>query len=163
MGGDEVGAEDDIWDKLRFFIGSWEGTGEGKPGVGRHERGYDLVLNDKFLRVRNKSIYEPQEANPEGEIHEDWGFFSYDENRGEFVLREFHVEGFVNQYVLDEVSPDGKTFVFVTEAIENIPPGWRARETYRILGEDEFQETFDLAGPKEKFRCYIESNFKRVR
>jgi hypothetical protein len=33
----------------------------------------------------------------------------------------------------------------VTTSIENIPSGWRARETYRVVQEDEFIEKFDLA------------------
>jgi hypothetical protein len=52
--------------------------------------------------------------------------------------------------------------VFLSESIENIPPGWRARETYRILSENEFVETFELATPgKEKFALYSENHFKR--
>ena len=50
--------------------------------------------------------------------------------RKTFVFRQFHGEGFVNQYTLDSLSGDKKMLVFVSEAIENIPQGWRARETY---------------------------------
>ena len=34
-------------------------------------------------------------------MHEHWSFFSYDRARKALVLRQFHQEGFVNQYVLD--------------------------------------------------------------
>jgi len=37
--------------------------------------------------------------------------------------------------------------VFTSEAIENIPAGWRARETYVVTGPDEFEEVFELAEP----------------
>ena len=151
----------DVWEPLKFFVGKWEGEGEGRPGVSKAEREYQFVLQDKFLEVRNKSVYEPQESNPKGEVHEDWGLFSYDAGRKKFVLRQFHVEGFVNQYVLDSLSSDGKTLIFITESIENIPSGWRARETYRILNENEFTETFELAAPDKDFEVYIENHFKR--
>jgi hypothetical protein len=39
-------------------------------------------------------------------------------------------------------------------AIENIPPGWRARETYRFSGPDEFIELFELAEPGKEFTPY---------
>jgi len=65
--------------------------------------------------------------------------------------------------VLDSLSSDGKTFVFVTESIENISSGWRARGTYRILNENEFTETFELAAPDKDFEVYIENHFKRKR
>ena len=153
----------DVWEPLKFFVGKWEGEGDGRPGVSKAEREYQFVLQDKFLEVRNKSVYEPQESNPKGEVHEDWGFFSYDANRKKFVLRQFFVEGYVNQYVLDSLSSDGKTFIFVTESIENILSGWRARETYRILNENEFTEIFELAAPDKDFEVYIENHFKRKR
>ena len=98
------------------------------------ERKYQFALNGKFLQVKNKSIYAPQEKNPKGERHEDWGMFSYDRTRKKFVLREFHVESFVNQYVAETIAADDKSLSFVSESIENILAGFRARETYRILG-----------------------------
>ena len=100
---------------LQFFVGHWEGTVNGEPGSGTVERDYDLVMNERFIRVRNKSIYPPQEKNPKGETHEDFGLFSYDGNRKKHVLRQFHAEGFVNQYVEDTFAPDGKRMVFVTD------------------------------------------------
>jgi hypothetical protein len=48
-----------------------------------------------------------------------------------------------------------------SEAIEN-PPGWRARETYAILGPDEFEEVFELAEPGKAFELYSRAHFKRV-
>jgi hypothetical protein len=94
-------------------------------------------------------------------VHEDWGLFSYDRSRKKFVLRQFHVEGFVNQYVLDSLAADGKTLILVTESIENIPVGWRAKETYKILNDDEFVEIFELAEPGKGFEVYSENHLKR--
>lgn len=54
---------------------------------------------------------KPTEKNPKGEVHEDFGIFSYDQARKTFVMRGFYVEGFVNTYVMDEISGDGKAFM----------------------------------------------------
>ena len=151
----------DVLEPFKYFVGSWEGTGKGQPGVSKTQREYKFVLNGNFLNVQNRSVYEPQVKNPKGEIHEDWGFLSFDKSRKQFVLRQFHVEGFVNQYVMTSSSGDGKTFVFTTEGIENIPAGWRARETYRILSADEFVEEFELAAPGKDFELYSESRHRR--
>ena len=151
----------DTWEPFRYFVGSWEGTGKGQPGVSKTQREYKFVLNGKFLQVQNRSVYEPQAKNPKGEVHEDWGLLSFDKGRKQFVLRQFHVEGFVNQYVQAIASSDGKSFIFVTEQIENIPAGWRARETYRIVGPDEFVEVFELAEPGKDFEPYTEGHFRR--
>jgi hypothetical protein len=67
----------------------------------------------------------------------------------------------VNQYVLDpDAKPDRP--VFTTEAIENIAAGWRARETYVLLGRDEFEEIFELAAPGKEFEVYSHARFKRA-
>ena len=88
-----------------------------------------------------------QEANPSGEVHEEIGLISFDKARSQYVLREFHVEGYINQYLLEKNARDETVFTFVTESIENMPPGWRARTTLEILSGDSFREVFELAGP----------------
>jgi hypothetical protein len=157
----QTAQQPDVWEPLKYFVGSWEGTGKGQPGEAKVEREYQFVLKGKYLQAKNKSTYAPQEKNPKGEVHEDWGLFSYDRGRNQFVLRQFHVEGFVNQYALDRAASNHKTLVFITESIENVPAGWRARESYRILNNDEFIEIFELAGPGKEFEVYSENRFKR--
>jgi hypothetical protein len=152
-----------MWKPFNFFIGAWQGSGQGKPGTSHVERKYEFVLNEKFLFVQSRAVYEPQEKNPNGEIHEDWGLISYDKARETYILRQFHVEGFVNQYCLDQLAEDGQTMSFVTEGIENISPGWKAKETYHILGPDEFIEIFELAAPGKEFETYSESRLRRNR
>ncbi len=156
-------SQEDIWAPFRFFVGSWEGHGEGGPGSGLGEQTFEFMLRGKYLQARNRTVFAPQEKNPSGEVHEDMGIFSYDKARKLFILRQFHVEGFVNRYALEPQSADGRTFVFVTEAIENIPPGFRARLTYRIVDADTFEQTFDLAAPGKEFECYSTGVMKRRR
>jgi len=153
----------DPWQPVRTLLGSWEGDAQGEPGSGRSEREYRFTLRDRFIHVTSKSTYPPQPKNLKGEVHEDVGFLSYDKAAQKLVLRQFHVEGFVNQYVLDSLSDDGRTIVFVTTAIENIPSGWRGRETYRFVSDDEFVETFALAEPGKDFATYSETRFRRKR
>ena len=146
---------------LAFLIGRWEGTSEGRPGAAQVRREYARVLNDRFIRAQNESVYKPQEKNPKGEVHQDMGMFSFDTTRQRLLLRQFHKEGFVNHYVHDPAQTS--KVVFTTEAIENIPAGWRARETYVASGPDEFEEIFELAGPGKDFELYSHARFRRVR
>lgn len=149
------------WEPLKFFVGKWEGTGKGKPGTSKIERDYQFVLNGKYLNVQSRSVYDPQSKNPKGEIHEEWGMISFDKSRKQFVFRQFHVEGFINQYVTTSVSEDNRVIVFTSEGIENTPAGWRARETYKIISPDEFIETFELAQPGKDFEIYSEGRLVR--
>ena len=151
----------DVWAPFKFFVGLWEGRGEGQGGVSTGVQEFRFILGGRYLHVTNEARFLPQEKNPQGEVHQDWGFFSFDRMRKKYVLRQLHVEGFVNQYVCDGPEPDGRTFVFISEAIENIPLGFRARLTYKVLNENEFQQTFDLAQSGQEFTCYSQGIMKR--
>jgi len=154
-------AKADPWIPLRPFIGQWEGESKGESGTGKATRNYAFTLNNRFIQETNKSVYPPQEKNPKGETHEHLSFFSYDKAAKKFRLRQFHVEGFFCDYELESASEDGRSFLFVTGAIENFMPGWRGRETYRFLSDNEFIETFALAGPGKEFTTYSETHFRR--
>jgi hypothetical protein len=154
-------AKPDPWTLLRPFVGQWEGQSQGEPGEGKATRSYAFTLNNRFIQETHKSVYPPQEKNPKGETHEHLSFFSYDKAAKKFMLRQFHIEGFVSQYAIESVSEDGRTFVFVSGPMENFMSGWRGRETYRFLNENEFIETFALAGPGKEFETYSETHFRR--
>jgi hypothetical protein len=156
------GRAEDAWGALRFLLGSWDASSSGQPGNGSGSREYRLALGDKFIEVRNRTVYPPQDKNPKGEVHEDVGYISFDRNRKIFVLRQFHGEGFVNTYTAPP--PSGRDpVVFTTESIENIPSGWRARETYRVVSDDERLEIFELAEPGKDFTTYSETRLKKRR
>ena len=153
--------KEDIWLPFKHFVGEWKGGGKGCPGISELKAEFKFVLNGKYLQIKGKAVFEPKEKNKKGEVHEDLGYISYDRMRKIFVFRQFHIEGFVNHYVLDTLSSDEKTFVFVSESIENISPGWRARSTYKILNDNEFQQIFELAQPGKEFEVYSENKLKR--
>jgi hypothetical protein len=156
-----AGAPDSLAPLARL-VGRWTGTAEGQPGAGTVERHYERVLGARFIQIRNRSSYPPQPKNPKGETHEDIGYLSFDSARKRIVFRQFHVEGFVNQYVL-EPGADFDRLVFVSEAIENIPAGFRARETYVFSGPDRLEEIFETAEPGKDFEVYSRSRLTRAR
>ncbi len=151
----------DRWASVRFLLGSWEGTSTGHAGTATVQREYRFVLRDQFIEERNTSTYLPQEKNPKGEVHEHVSYISHDRARKQLVLRQFHVERFVIQYVQEGESSAGK-LVFVSEAMENTPLGWRARESYIVHGPDEFEEIFELAQAGKPFEVYSRTRLKRI-
>jgi hypothetical protein len=157
-----VFAQEDPWTVLRVFEGKWEGPTTGKPGKGTTTREYRFELNSHFLSQRDKSVYQPADPAAKPLVHEDFGMFSYDSSLKKIVWRQFHSEGFVNEYVLDSVSADGKSLTFLTTRIENLP-GMRAKKLYRIVSADEIEETFWLAQPGKDFEVYTVAHLKRVK
>ncbi|MGD2108159.1 MAG: hypothetical protein PVI86_02080 [Phycisphaerae bacterium] len=154
--------EKDVWKPLRPLEGTWEGTGHGNSGNSELTTTFRFVLQGEYLESRTRSVFPPQEGNPKGETHEDWGIISYDRNRQKFVYRQFNVEGFVNQYVLETLSGYGTKLVFVTEKVENGPPGLGARLTYTLEGDDALHVTFELKWPGKDFDPCNENRLRRM-
>lgn len=150
------------WLPFKYFLGNWEGHETGVAGIGKGIRKYEKIMDGSYIYFRNTSTFEPQEKNPKGERHEDWTFFSFDNNTGNYIMREFNIEGFVNKYVLDSLSSDYKYFVFVSESSENAPPGLKARSTLEILNGNEFTETFEIAFPKKDYQLFLKNYWTRI-
>ncbi len=155
--------KDDPWKSVRFLVGKWDGVAEGEAGRGTVKRTYEFVMNGRFLQERNISTYPPQEKNPKGEVHEHWTMFSYDRARNSLVMRQFHVEGFVNQYAMPATVGTDASLLFESEGFENLHAGWKAREKYAVISESEFVETFELAPPGKDFEVYSQTRFKRAK
>jgi hypothetical protein len=95
-------------------------------------------------------------------LHDYVSYISYDKARKLLVLRQVHVEGFVNQFALNKEASTASKLVLDSENFENFSNIWRARETYDLLGKDEFIETFELASPDKPFQVYSRNHFKRA-
>jgi len=155
--------QSDPWAPVRVFEGRWEGSITGKPGKQLSSREYRFVSDGKFLWQHDHSVYEVSSPDAAPKVREDFGYFSYDKFQKRIVWRQFHSEGFVNEYQLESVSAEGKSFEFTTVRIENLPPGWRAKKSYRVLSTDEIEETFSLASPDKEFETYTVAHLRRVK
>jgi hypothetical protein len=146
---------------LGRLVGKWRGEGQGQPGHSLVERSYTPDLGGQFLVARNRSTYPPQDKNPKGEVHEDLGLYGFDKARRRVVLRQFHVEQFVVQYVaVGDLS--GEEMVFDSEGVENIPAGFRSRETWRFSGAAAFEEVFEIADPGKPYEIYSRTRLTRA-
>lgn len=158
----QVPAPSNDLSSLSFFLGRWEGVAEGRPGKGTATREYASELQSRIICAKHRGVYPAQPANPKGEVHEDLGIYSFDRAAKRVRFRQFHVEGFVIHYAQEPDTKPG-TWVYTSEVIENIPKGYRSRETHVQLGPDEFEETFEMADPGKEFEIYSRTRFKRSR
>lgn len=140
---------------LTFILGEWTGNGIGLNNEkSTLQSGFRLSLNNSFIEVSNEWLLEPTEKHPNGEIRGDKGFISFDKSRKVFVFRQFHGEGFVNQYILNNNLSSDSLLVFDSEIIENFVPGGKARWTLKKISETELETAFYLSAPGEEFVCY---------
>jgi hypothetical protein len=155
-----AGLKDDRWTQWRPLVGIWEGTSEGKPGKGKVRLEVSFVFGERFLKLAGTADYTNDKG---GEHHEDFGYVSYDSARKTHVFRQFHLEGFVNQYVLSKGDDQVKDALELTsESCENTPPGWKARERY-VFKDQSLEHTFELAPPNKPFEIYTRASLSRAR
>nr|WP_321409604.1 hypothetical protein [uncultured Carboxylicivirga sp.] len=147
-------AQTNQFEKINFIIGDWSGTGSGfGNNKSKIESTFQLVMGGQYIEVKNESIFEPTEKNPDGEHHIDKGFISFDKSRNAIVFRQFNNEGFFNQYVLNDSISDAHTLVFETEYIENFVPNGKAKWTIRKINENEIETIFDVSFGKD-YTCF---------
>jgi len=142
------------WKRLKEMVGVWKG--DGQPGPARVEQRYELMLQDQFLHARTTSISE-------SDSHEDWEVVSFDRMRGKVVLRQFVSEGYVNQYVLDQLENSGRTPVFDSESCENSPPGFRTRQTLTFDDDNRISQQLELAPSGKQFSRCSSTTLARVK
>jgi hypothetical protein len=82
-----------------------------------------------------RSVFEPKSPRATPDVRDDFGFFSYDKNLQKIVWRQFHSEGFVNEYTLDSISADGHVLEFVTVRIETTEWAGRGRISGAFVDE----------------------------
>jgi len=143
----------DPWAPVRVLFGEWKGSGSGFGGESEVHHSYGFVLQDNFIHSTTISRFQPKDDGTPGEIHEDWGFFSFDSDRGKIVFRQFLSEGFVNTYVLEDPEPGDGALVFTSEKTEGAG-GMAARLTFTFKDEDSYLLALELAFPgKDFFEC----------
>lgn len=128
------------WALLKSLEGTWEGEVDGRLGKGKGVRTYELILRDRYLLSRHRSVRLPQDKSPEGDQHEELGVFSFDKERDKIVYREFMIEGMV---IRSPCEVEDNRIECVSEAVES-GPGIRARLTLDILDPYRFTETYHL-------------------
>lgn len=142
-------------------MGQWIGSGIGYGGAtSTVKTSFEMMMNGQFIEVKNEAIFKPTEKNPKGEIHTDWGLISFDKQRKVFVFRQFHIEGFVNQYILNQAISTADKLVFETEIIENFVPGVKARWTILIQDGNLVETIFDLQMPGKEFEQYGRNRYE---
>jgi hypothetical protein len=145
------------------LVGDWTGVGEGQPGTSAATRHTERVHGGRFIRVEGRSVYPKQEKNKSGETHTSTDLWSYDQARKALVLRQFDSLGFVSTYVQDVAASRDGHVVLVSEHLENVPAGWKARYTYDFPAPDEYRELFELDPTGKGFETYVSGRYLRDR
>ncbi|KKL68082.1 hypothetical protein LCGC14_2128550 [marine sediment metagenome] len=130
--------------------------------VWEREFAYLNIIQGNFFHYNNKTIFKPQEKNSKGKIHEDWGFFSNDTVDQKIKPKVFYSEGYVSEFVLEKFSSKDNEFVLTSIDNENLPPGFRARLTTKLLSEKKFSEKFELASPGKDYGMCITNLWSKI-
>lgn len=147
---------------LDVLIGSWEGNGSGfSGGTSTITSFFKYALDQKYIYTENKSSFPPSEENVKGDEHQDWGMISYDKGKKAHIYRQFHNEGYVIQYILNDSLSSENTFVFESFSIDNFVPSGKARFTILVKNENKIETIFDISFPGKEFACFGKNTLVR--
>jgi len=142
-------------ERFSTLVGSWEGNGEGfGNSKSKITAEYTWLMNKQYIEMKHHSEFEPTEENAEGEVHEDLGILSFDQDRNAAVFRQYHIEGYFTEYILNDSISTPEVLVFETTRIENFVPGGTARFTIKILSDKEIETVFDVGFPGKEMACF---------
>jgi len=147
---------------FEFLVGNWQGVESGVAGDGIGFRTYTWQLGNNYIMHNNASHFPKAETKPKGEVHRDFGILSFNKVDSSIILREYHVEGFVNIYKQDKESSNDSIFIFITREIENNPGNWVARSTYKKISDNEFIENFEIAMDGKNFKDFLENHWYKT-
>ncbi len=147
------------WNFLGNLVGTWTSNISGKAGKGKGTSVYSRVLQSNYIKVENRAEFPSQEKNPNGEIHEDWGYFSFDKVNHKGILRVFYSEGYVTKYELIRNEPAILEFESVQQ--ENLPRKFLAKITLHMDNESELSEKLQLAPNGKDYNICIENSWKK--
>ena len=145
------------WTKLQFLVGTWTAAGSGSPGQGAGVFSFSFDLQKRVL-VRHSHTDYPAASNRPAFAHDDLMIIYADEQQllhGDY----YDNEGHVIRYTI-EVSADGNTWTFVSEALASRP---RFRLTYSKTSQAELAIKFEIAPPDQPndFKKYVEGTAHR--
>lgn len=143
------------------LAGDWTGVGEGEPGTSAATRHTGRRHHGHYIVVEGRSVYPKQPKNKKGETHTSTDIWSFDTARGALILRSFDSLGFVSTYVEDKSARRPGHIVLVSEHLENVPAGWKARYTYDFPSADEYHELFELDPDGKGFQLYVLGKYLR--
>ncbi len=149
------------FEKFEFLLGKWSGNGEGfgnEKSIIHSE--FKSIMNGTYIEIINDSKFAPTEKKPDGEHHIDKGIISFDKIRELIVFRQFNIEGYVNQYILNDSLSNDSTLIFETEIIENFVPGGKARWVIDKISANEIKTTFEVSFPGKDYTC-LGTNYLR--
>jgi len=140
------------FEKFDFLMGKWSGNGVGSGNEKSiiHSE-FKSIINGTYIEIINDSKFTPTDKNPDGEHHIDKGIISFVKSRKLHVLRQFNIEGYVNQYILNDSLSNDSTLVFETEIIENFVPGGKTRWVLEKNSDIEIKTTFEVSFPGKEY------------
>jgi hypothetical protein len=150
------------WNILLNLIGKWQGDIAEQSGIGKGTLEFKQVLKNNYIFYKNEVIFQPKNQGEEGEIHEEWGFFSIDNSDNSVKLRAFFGEGHISYYSLIDFNLEKKQFVFQTKHNENLPEKFLAKLTIELDQNNIFREKLELAPNGKEYKMCIETEWKKT-
>ena len=143
----------DPWANWRFLLGTWTGTGSGKPGEAvENVSTFAFELDGNILVRRNHVVFAPKKGEKKGLTHDDLLLVYPTQGEPGFRAIYFDNEGHVIRY---KAVPPEKQIAVRLES-EDPPTAMRFRLDYVWNPDHTITGIFSMAVPGDTFKAYTQ-------
>jgi hypothetical protein len=144
------------WSSFSWLMGTWRGTGGGKPGKGSGEFTFAVDPSSGAL-LRTSRSEDPASRKKPPAAHDDKMIITRGENRSLVKAVYLDNEGHAIEYT---VAVSEKLIVFLSEKRPETPV---YRLTYRYIDSKTVYTSFEISKDGKKFTMYLEGKSRKVR
>jgi hypothetical protein len=150
----------DAWSQFSFLMGTWSGTGSGKPGeITAGSTSFSFDLDKNILVRKNRAECAPKPNEQSGFVHEDLMIIYHQPNDRQFHAIYFDNEGHIINYTVTPQTPKSQ-IIFESDAVQSAP---RFLMVYELAADGALINEFQIAPPGGKFQTYTKGTINKIK
>lgn len=148
---------------FNFLIGEWKGTSHGVEGDGVCKKSVTVGSDSNLIVSHNDFSFENSKSYPPSDKHEHKSVYSFNKEDSSLVVKVLNSEGHTTCFKEKKKSSGKDKKIFLSQKIENGPPGLKVRRTILKLSDDSYTETLEYKYPSRDYIVWRTTTWEKIK